>query len=141
MLTRYIERGIIPLSEREGIGQVVFSPLAQGVLTGKYKPGAPPPQGSRATDPNASAFMTNRGFMSDQRLAAVQRLQKVAEEGGYKLSQLALAWVLRQPNISSAIIGASRPEQISENVQAVDIQLSEELLQRIEAVLEGVVSY
>ncbi len=141
MLTRYIEREIIPLSEREGIGQVVFSPLAHGVLTGKYKPGEPPPQGSRATDPNGSAFMKNRGFMSDQRLEAVQQLQKVAEEGGYKLSQLALAWVLRQPNISSAIIGASRPEQISENVQAVDIQLSEELLQRIDEILEGVVSY
>jgi aryl-alcohol dehydrogenase-like predicted oxidoreductase len=115
--------------------------LAQGVLTGKYKPGVPPPQGSRAADPNANAFMTNRGFMSDQRLAVVQQLQKVAEEGGYKLSQLALAWVLQQPNISSAIIGASRPEQIHENIKAIDIQLSEELLQRIDAILEGVVSY
>jgi voltage-dependent potassium channel beta subunit len=140
MLTRYIEREIIPLSEREGIGQVVFSPLAHGVLTGKYKPGAPPPQGSRATDPKASAFMVNRGFMSDQRLAAVQQLQKLAEENGYKLSQLALAWVLRQSNVSSAIIGASRPEQIRENVQAIDIPLSEELLQRIDEILEGVVS-
>jgi voltage-dependent potassium channel beta subunit len=141
MLTRYIEREIIPLCEREGIGQVVFSPLAQGVLTGKYKPGAQPPQGSRAADPDANAFMVNRGFMNDQSLAAVQELQKFAEEGGYKLSQVALAWVLRQPNVSSAIIGASRPEQIRENIQALDIHLNEGLLQRIDAILEGVVSY
>jgi voltage-dependent potassium channel beta subunit len=141
MLTRYIEREIIPLCTREGIGQVVFSPLAQGVLTGKYKPGVQPPQGSRASDPNANSFMVNRGFLSDQRLAAVQRLEKFAEEGGYKLSQVALAWVLRQPNVSSAIIGASQPEQIRENIQALDIHLNEELLQRIDAILEGVVSY
>lgn len=136
MITRYIEREIIPLCEREGIGQVVFSPLAQGVLTGKYKPGQAPAEGTRATTKEGSQFISN--FLNDKTLVAVQRLQKIADEGGYKLSQLALAWVLRQQNVSSAIIGASRPQQVLENIQAIDIRLSDDVLLRIDDALDGV---
>lgn len=139
MLTRYIEPEIIPLSEREGIGQVVFSPLAQGVLTGKYKPGQQPEQDSRAGNKEINNFMAN--MMNDRTLEAVQNLQTMANEGGYKLSQLALAWVLRQKNVSSAITGASRPAQVEENIKAIDITLTDEDLKRIDQILEGVVSY
>ena len=141
MLTRYIEKEVIPLSEREGIGQIVFSPLAQGVLTGKYKPGAQLPEGSRAANSTINTFMMDRGLMSDATLTAVQQVQKLADENGYKLSQLALAWILRQSDVSSAIIGASHPEQVLENIKAVDIELSDDLLQRIDELLEGVVNY
>jgi aryl-alcohol dehydrogenase-like predicted oxidoreductase len=139
MLVRYIERDVVPVCEREGIGQVVFSPLAQGVLTGKYKPGQQLPSGTRATDPSQNMFMGD--LLQDNVLEAVQRLGDVARDAGYSLPQLALAWVLRQPNVSSAIIGASRPEQVDENVKAAGMTLSEDVLQRIDEVLEGVVSY
>jgi aryl-alcohol dehydrogenase-like predicted oxidoreductase len=139
LLQRYVEREIIPLCEREGIGQVVFSPLAQGVLTGKYRPGQPPEQGTRAADPESNMFMYN--LMKDETLAAVQRLQGVAAEAGYSLAQLALAWVLRQPNVSTAITGASRPQQVDENVRAADITLPDDLLQRIDDTLGSVVRY
>lgn len=139
MLTRYIERDILPLCEREGIGQVVFSPLAQGVLTGKYKPGQQPAQGTRAADANSNAFMSD--FMNDRTLSAVQQLQTLAQKGGYTLSQMALAWVLRQPAVSSAIIGASRPEQILENIKASEITLSEDVLHQIDEILDGIASY
>jgi aryl-alcohol dehydrogenase-like predicted oxidoreductase len=139
MLTRYIERDIIPLCEREGIGQVVFSPLAQGVLTGKYTPGQQPAEGTRAADPSSNMFMHD--LMSEETLSAVQHLQELAQEGGYTLSQLALAWVLRQPNVSSAIIGASRPQQVLENVKASEIVLSADTLRRIDEILDGVVNY
>lgn len=139
MLTRYIERDVMPLCEREGIGQVVFSPLAQGILTGKYKPGQQPSQGTRAANSDINFFMND--MLNDKTLTAVQKLQGIADEGGYKLSQLALAWILRQPNVSSAIIGASRPSQVEENAKAADIKLSEDVLQRIDAILEGVASY
>ncbi|HEX4208286.1 MAG TPA: aldo/keto reductase family protein [Ktedonobacteraceae bacterium] len=139
MLTRYIERDIIPLSEREGIGQIVFSPLAQGILTGKYKPGQQPGRDTRAGNEQVGSAMSN--LLNDKALTAVQNLQSVANEGGYKLSQLALAWILRQKNVSSAIIGASRPEQVEENLKAADITLSDDVLQRIDEILEGVVSY
>jgi aryl-alcohol dehydrogenase-like predicted oxidoreductase len=138
LLERYIEGEIIPLCEREGIGQIVFSPLAQGVLTGKYKPGQQPPSDSRASNPEINAFMGG-DLMSDQTLEAVQRLQDVARDGGYSLPELALAWVLRQPNVSSAIIGASRPEQVEQNVKAADITLTDDILERIDEVLDGVV--
>jgi aryl-alcohol dehydrogenase-like predicted oxidoreductase len=118
---------------------VVFSPLAQGVLTGKYKPGEQPPSGTRATDPNQNMFMGD--LLQDTVLEAVQRLGDVARDVGCSLPQLALAWVLRQPNVSSAIIGASRPQQVDENVKAAEVRLSEDVLQRIDEVLEGVVSY
>lgn len=139
MLTRYIEREVIPVCEREGIGQVVFSPLAQGVLTGKYQPGQQPQQGTRAANSQLNMFMSD--LMSDKTLTAVQNLQKLAQQGGYTLSQLALAWVLRQPNVSSAIIGASRPEQVEENVKASEITLSPDTLQHIDEILKDVVSY
>lgn len=139
MLTRYIERDVIPLCEREGIGQVVFSPLAQGILTGKYKPGQQPEQGTRATDESVNMFIKN--LLTDKTLTAVQHLQEVAQQGGYTMSQLALAWILRQKNVSSAIIGASRPQQVTENVKASDITLSDDVLKRIDEILEGVVQY
>ncbi len=137
MLTRYIEQDVIPLCEREGIGQVVFSPLAQGVLTGKYKPGQQPAHGTRAADPSSNMFMSN--LMADRTLSAVQELQKLAQQSGYSLAQMSLAWILRQPNVSSAIIGASRPEQVAENVKASEIKLTDDVLTRIDEILEGIV--
>jgi aryl-alcohol dehydrogenase-like predicted oxidoreductase len=139
MLLRYIEPEILPLCEREGIGQIVFSPLAQGVLTGKYRPGQAPEQGTRAADPQSNMFIGS--LMADEILSAVQRVQKVAQEAGYPLAQMALAWVLRQPNVSSAITGASRPQQVEENVQAAEIKLSDDLLARIDEALGSVVRY
>lgn len=139
MLTRYIEPEIIPLCEREGIGQVVFSPLAQGVLTGKYKPGQQPEQGTRAANSNTNQFMSD--IMSDKTLTAVQHLNEFARQHGYSLSQLALAWVLRQNNVSAAIIGASRPQQVEENVRALEVTLTDDMLQRIDEILGNTVSY
>ncbi|HZS86218.1 MAG TPA: aldo/keto reductase family protein [Chloroflexota bacterium] len=139
MLLRYIEPEIIPLCEREGIGQIVYSPLAQGVLTGKYKPGQAPEPGTRAADPQSNMFIGS--LMVDEILSAVQRVQKVAQEAGYPLAQMALAWVLRHPNVSSAITGASRPQQVEENVKAAEIKLSDDLLARIDEALGGVVRY
>ncbi len=139
MMYRRIEREVVPLCEREGIGQIVFSPLAQGVLTGKYKPGQQPGAGTRAANEQVNMFMKH--LLNDRTLSAVQELQKLADEGGYKLSQLALAWVLQQRNITSAIIGASRPEQVDENLQATNIRLSENDLKRIDSILEGVIGY
>jgi aryl-alcohol dehydrogenase-like predicted oxidoreductase len=138
MLWRVIEAEIVPLSEREGIGQIVFSPLAQGVLTGKYKPGTEPPPGSRATDTKGGARFVSR-LLEDEVLSRVQLLQPVAEQAGLPLSQLALAWVLQNPNVSSAIIGATRPEQINENVAASGIKLDADLLQRIDEILDPIV--
>ncbi|GIP36183.1 aldo/keto reductase family protein [Paenibacillus sp. J2TS4] len=134
MLLRSIEQDVIPVSEREGIGQVVFSPLAQGVLTGKYKPGAPAPEGSRATDPKSNMFI-NR-FMQEEQLRKVEKLKPIAERNGVSPAQLALAWILRLDNISSCIIGASRPEQVEENAKASGVKLSSEDLQEIEQILE-----
>jgi len=136
MLGRGIEKEVIPLCERQGIGQVVFSPLAQGVLTGKYLPGQPPPEGSRASDPKQNAFMApGQGNMSDDTLTRVQNLKPVAERLGLSLAQLAVAWILRQPNISSVIVGASRPEQVRQNAAAVGHTLSEADLADIDAIL------
>ncbi|WP_109687074.1 aldo/keto reductase family protein [Tumebacillus permanentifrigoris] len=135
MLNRYIEQDVIPLGLREGIGQVVFSPLAQGVLTGKYKPGQALPEGSRATDPS-TAQMVER-FLTESNLRKVERLGAVAERHEASVAQLALAWILRQPNVSSAIIGASRPQQIDENVGALRITLSESDIAEIEAILSA----
>lgn len=139
MLQRYIERDVMPLCEREGIGQVVFSPLAEGVLTGKYKPGQPPPQGSRATDPEANIFMQN--LLNDKVLTAVQNLQTLAQQQGYSLPQMALAWVLRKPIVSAAIIGASRPQQVEENAKASEITLSDDVLHSIDEILGPIVQY
>lgn len=133
MLYRHIEKEVIPLSEREGVGQVVFSPLGQGVLTGKYKKGEAYPEGSRATDPSGSTFLQR--LLTDKNLDRVERLRVIAERKETTLAALSLAWVLRQPNVSSAIIGASRPDQIDENVKALDVVLTPEDLADIEAAL------
>ncbi len=139
MLDRYVEQEVFPLCEREGIGQVVFSPLAEGILTGKYKPGQPPPQGTRAANSQTNMFMTNK--MNDRTLTAVQHLQKLAQEAGYSLPQMALAWVLRKQIVSAAIIGASRPQQVEENAKASEITLEDDLLARIDEILGDTVSY
>jgi aryl-alcohol dehydrogenase-like predicted oxidoreductase len=138
MLWRVIEAEVVPASEELGIGQVVFSPIAQGVLTGKYLPGQQPPEGSRATDEKGGANFIKR-FLTDDVLTRVQELQPIAAEVGLSLSQLAVAWVLQNPNVSSAIVGASRPEQVTENVKASGVKLEEGLLKRIDEVLGHIV--
>lgn len=134
MLGRGIEKDVIPVCEREGIGQIVFSPLAQGVLTGKYKPGQPPPEGSRAADPRQNMFL-NQGRLDNAMLEKVQRLEPIAKQAGLTMAQLALAWCLRLSNVASVIIGASRPEQIEENVGASGVKLSPDILKAIEEAL------
>ncbi|MFE2757939.1 aldo/keto reductase family protein [Actinosynnema sp. NPDC059335] len=137
MLWRVIESQVVPTSEREGISQIVWSPIAQGVLTGKYLPGQPVPEGSRATDENGAKFIQR--FLRDEVLTKVQQLKPLAEEAGLSLAQLAVAWTLQNPNVASAIIGASRPEQVHENVKAAGVKLDAELMKKIDDVLEGVV--
>jgi voltage-dependent potassium channel beta subunit len=137
MLYRVIEHDVIPLCRREGIGQIVFSPLAQGVLTGKYKPGQAPPADSRANAGDAANMI--RRWLRDDVLEAVARLEPIARDHGISMGQLALAWVLRQPNVSSAIIGASRPQQIDDNVGAVGVTLDESTLQAIDEAVGAVV--
>lgn len=136
MLVRTIERELVPLCEREGIGQIVWSPLAQGVLTGKYRPGTPPPRGSRAADEQSNFSM--EWLLRDEVLAAVQRLRPIAQELNLSLAQLAIAWTLRLPNVASAIVGATRPEQVDDNVAASGVRLDAEVCARIDAVLAGV---
>ncbi len=138
MLWRVIEADVIPTSEELGIGQIVWSPIAQGVLTGKYLPGAPPPAGSRATDDKSGAVFIQR-FMRDEVLARVQELGPLAEQAGLTMAQLAVAWVLQNPNVSSAIVGATRPEQLADNVKASGIRLDAGLLKAIDEVLDPVV--
>jgi aryl-alcohol dehydrogenase-like predicted oxidoreductase len=138
LLWRVIESEVVPTCEELGIGQVVFSPIAQGVLTGKYKPGEEYPAGSRATDEKGGADMISRWLNNDV-LARVQKLQPIADEAGLSLAQLSVAWVLQNSNVSAAIIGASRPEQVTENVKAAGVRLEDELLRRIDDVLEGVI--
>ena len=132
MLYRVIEADVIPLSEQLGVGQIVWSPIAQGVLTGKYAPGDELPEGSRAAGPEAG-FM--RSFMRDDVLEAVQRLRPIAHGIDVSMAQLAIAWVLRQENVASAIVGASRPEQVNENVAASGVELSDDVLRAVEAAL------
>ena len=139
MIQRRIENGVIPLCEREGIGQVVFSPLAQGVLAGKYRPGDAPEEGTRAADPESNVFMQQ--LMNEEVLSAVEGLRSVASEAGLTMPQLALAWVLRQEDVSSAIIGASRPEQVEDNAAASATKLSDDTLAEIDHILDGVVRY
>jgi voltage-dependent potassium channel beta subunit len=138
MLWRVIEPEVVPLSEREGIGQIVWSPIAQGVLTGKYLPGQAPPEGSRATDSAGGADMIAR-FMNDDVLTRVQELKPIAADLGLTMAQLAVAWVLQNPNVASAIVGASRPEQVRDNVKAVGVKLDSDVLERIDSVLGPVV--
>ncbi|HZI10833.1 MAG TPA: aldo/keto reductase family protein [Myxococcus sp.] len=137
MLFRVIESQVIPASDAEGLGQIVWSPIAQGVLTGKYLPGKPPPPGSRATDQMGSNFISH--FMTDDVLTRVQQLQPLAKEAGLSMAQLAIAWVLQNKSVSSAIIGASRPEQVLENVKAAGVKLDAGLMRRIDEVLGPVV--
>jgi voltage-dependent potassium channel beta subunit len=136
MLYRAIESGVIPLSTRLGIGQIVWSPIAQGILTGKYRPGDGPPEGSRATGPDAT-FM--RAFMRDDVLEAVGRLRPIADELGVTMAQLAIAWVLREPNVSSAIVGATRVVQVDDNVGASGIELGRDVTKAIDSALRGAV--
>jgi aryl-alcohol dehydrogenase-like predicted oxidoreductase len=135
MLWRVIESEVVPLSQQEGIGQVVFSPIAQGVLTGKYLPGQAPPAGSRATDEEGGAAVITR-HLRDDLLTRVQDLRPVADEAGLSMAQLAVAWVLQNPNVSSAIIGATRPEQVRDNVRAAGVRLEPEVLKRIDDILD-----
>jgi aryl-alcohol dehydrogenase-like predicted oxidoreductase len=134
MLWRVIESKVDPLCKSEGIGQIVWSPIAQGALTGKYLTGKKPPQGSRATDKKGGANMISR-WMNDSVLSAVQDLKPIAEREGLSLAQLAVAWVLQNPNVSSAIIGATKPAQIKENVKASGVKLSKETMKDIDRVL------
>jgi aryl-alcohol dehydrogenase-like predicted oxidoreductase len=139
MLWRVIEPEVIPLCEKEGIGQIVFSPIAQGVLTGKYAPGAQPPAGSRATDQAGGAEFISR-WMNDEVLSAVAGLPALAAEAGLTPAQLAVAWVLQNPNVSAAIIGASRPEQVRENAAAAGKRLDDDLMRKIDEVLGDTVT-
>jgi aryl-alcohol dehydrogenase-like predicted oxidoreductase len=136
MLWRAPEAEVIPLCEREGISQIVWSPLAQGVLTGKYSPGQAPPRDSRASSESMSGFMDR--LLDDRVLEAVQRLQPIAEGLNLTMAQLALAWVLRQENVASAIVGASRPEQVHANASASGIALDAQTLAAIDEALGGV---
>jgi aryl-alcohol dehydrogenase-like predicted oxidoreductase len=133
MIWRGPERDVIPVSRELGISQIVWSPLGQGVLTGKYEPGAPLPEGSRATSNSMGGFMERA--LDQTLLERVQQLRPVADELGLSMAQLALAWVLREPNVASAIIGASRPEQVEDNAAASGIGLSDETLARIDEIL------
>jgi aryl-alcohol dehydrogenase-like predicted oxidoreductase len=139
MLWRVIEADVVPTCEELGIGQVVFSPLAQGVLTGKYVPGQQPPAGSRATDEQGGANMI-KSWLRDEVIEAVQNLKPVAEQAGCTLAQLAVAWVLNNQNVSSAIVGATRPEQLQDNVKALDVTLDADLLKAIDEALADVVT-
>jgi len=133
MIWRVIEAEVVPLCEKEGIGQVVFSPIGQGVLTGKYLPGVPPPEGSRATDEDGGRFVSR--FLNDALLARVQELRDVADEAGLTMAQLAVAWTLQNPNVSAAIVGATRPEQVLDNAGASGVRLDEGLMRRIDDIL------
>lgn len=139
MIVRRIEKDVIPLSERLGVGQIVWSPLAQGVLSGKYLPGQPPPKDSRALDKGSNQFMS--ALLQEPVLEAVQSLKPIADDLNISLTQLALAWILRQPNVASTIIGATRPEQVKENVDAAGVVLDEDVLAEIDEVLKGIVQY
>jgi len=139
MLWRVIEEEVVPTSRELGIGQIVWSPIAQGVLSGKYKPGEQPPQGSRATDPKGGADMIKR-WMADDVLTRVQELAPIAGDLGLTMAQLAVAWVLQNDNVSAALVGASRPEQVAENVKAAGVHIPDDVLKRIDEVLGDVVT-
>lgn len=133
-LWRVIESEVVPLSKREGIGQIVWSPMAQGVLTGKYLPGKKPPVGSRATDKKSGADNISR-WMRDDVLTAVQNLSQIASDVNLTMGQLSIAWVLQNSNVSSAIMGATKPAQVRENVKAAGVKLSSEVMNAIDKAL------
>ena len=137
MLWRVIEAEVIPACEKLGIGQIVWSPMGQGVLSGKYLPGQPPPAGSRATSESGAQFIAR--FLTDDVLTRVQKLKPIAQEAGLTMPQLAVAWVLQNRNVSSASVGASRPEQVRDNVQARGVVLDAAIMKRIDEVLGTVV--
>jgi aryl-alcohol dehydrogenase-like predicted oxidoreductase len=138
MLWRVIEGEVVPTCVSLGMSQIVFSPIAQGVLTGKYRPGEQPPAGSRATDEKGGADMIKR-WMRDDVLERVQQLVPLADEAGLSMAQLAVGWVLQNDNVASAIIGASRPEQVHDNVAAAAVTLEDDLMGKIDKVLDPVV--
>lgn len=137
MLWRIIEAEVVPACREAGMGQIVWSPLGQGVLTGKYRPGSPPPAGSRATDEMGGKFIAK--FLTDEVLTRVQNLAPIAADLGLSMAQLAIAWVLQNENVSSAIIGASRPEQVRENVKASGITFEPTVMRRIDEILGPVI--
>jgi len=134
MLWRVIEAEVIPASEELGLSQIVWSPMAQGVLSGKYHPGKPAPEGSRATDTKGGAKMIDR-WMSDEILTGVQQLKPIAAEAGLTMAQLSIAWVLQNKNVASAIMGASRPEQVAGNAAAAGVKLDEAIMAKIDGVI------
>ncbi|APF34249.1 aldo/keto reductase [Microbacterium sp. TS-1] len=136
-LWRVIEGKVIPTSQELGISQIVWSPLAQGVLTGKYQPGQPVPEGSRATDEKSGANFIKR-FLNDEVLTAVQKLKPIADEAGLTVAQLSLAWVLHNENIAAALVGASRPEQLEDTVKASGVKLEQSAYDAINDALAGV---
>ncbi len=139
MLHRVIEGKVVPASEELGISQIVWSPMAQGVLSGKYLPGQPVPEGSRATDPHSGAHFIQR-LLQDDILTAVQRLKPIAADAGLTMPQLAIAWVLQNKNVAAALVGASRPEQLADTVKASGVVLDADTLSAIDAALTGVVN-
>jgi aryl-alcohol dehydrogenase-like predicted oxidoreductase len=138
MLYRVIEAEVVPACEELGLGQIVWSPIAQGVLTGKYLPGQPPPEGSRATDDKSGAGFVGP-WLRDEVLTRVQLLKPLADQTGLTMAQLAVAWVLQNPNVSSAIVGASRPEQVLDNAKASGVKLDADLMKAIDEIVDPVV--
>ncbi|WP_018353492.1 aldo/keto reductase family protein [Longispora albida] len=139
MLWRVIEAEVIPACEELGLSQIVWSPIRQGLLTGKYLPGQAPPAGSRATDEKSGAHFMKNLVSDDDTLSRIQQLKPLAEAAGLTMAQLAVAWTLQNPNVASAIVGASRPEQVRDNVKAVGVKLEAELMKRIDEILDPVV--
>jgi aryl-alcohol dehydrogenase-like predicted oxidoreductase len=137
MLWRVIEEQVIPTSEELGLSQIVWSPMAQGVLTGKYLPGQPAPAGSRAADPDLSGIIEK--FMSENTLSAVQGLKPLADELGITMAQFAIAWVLQNKNVAAAIVGASKPEQITSNLAASGVVIPAEIMAKVDQVLADVI--
>ncbi|MFI5933258.1 aldo/keto reductase family protein [Actinoplanes sp. NPDC051494] len=136
MLWRVIEAEVVPLSEEVGVGQIVFSPIAQGVLSGKYEPGKQPPAGSRAGTESSAPIIQR--YMSDEVLTTVQRLKPLAEQAGISMAQLAVAWVLQNSNVSAAIVGASRPEQVRDNAAASGVRLDADLMKAVDEIVGGI---
>lgn len=136
-MNRMPEVEVLPACGHYGLGVASYSPIARGILAGKYLPGQAPPEGSRATDPTGSGFI--KGFLRDEVLERVQRLKPLADEAGLSLAQLAVAWVLQNDNVATAIVGASRPEQVRDNVAAAGVKLEDDLMKAVDDVLEGVV--
>lgn len=137
MLWRVIEEKVIPTSVELGLGQIVWSPMAQGVLTGKYLPGQPAPAGSRAADPAMSSFVEK--FMGEKTLTAVQQLKPLAEGLDLTMAQFALSWVLQNKAVSAAIVGASRPEQMADNLGASGVEIPAEVMKKVDEILADVI--